>query len=89
MVIDFMGEPYEPNTAPRKSITEMADLFVNFETQRRIDIARELAGVIAEINTSDLRDMQKGYLEAHLLLIAGMVGTECLDDLKRRLRENG
>lgn len=73
----------------RKLYEQSGLLFPNFETQRRMDVARELAGVIAEINTSDLRDMQKGYLEAHLLLIAGMVGTECLDDLKRRLRENG
>lgn len=68
---------------------EWIDAFQGFETQRRLNIAKEIASLIAEINMTKLCEAQKGYLEAHLLLIAGMVGTECLDDLKRRLRENG
>lgn len=87
MVIDYMGHPYDPKTVRQTSVAELTEFITNYETQRRKDVAREIAGVIAEINTTDLCEAIKGYFEAHLMLVASMVGEECLDELKRRLRE--
>ena len=67
---------------------EWIDAYQFFETRRRLNIAKEIASLIAEINMTKLCDAQKGYFEANLMLIAGMLGSECLDEVKRRLRED-
>ena len=67
---------------------EWIDAFQFFETRRRLNIAKEIASLIAEINMTKLCEAQKGYFEANLMLIAGMLGSECLDEVKRRIREN-
>lgn len=78
--------PYSGGEIPQK---EMEVAFANYiETQHQRDIAREIYEVVREINMSKLCGAEKGYLEAVLILVAGMIGGECLFEVKRRLRED-
>ena len=76
-----------PDSGGEMSQMELQAKFDILEARRQKGIAKEIYEVVREINMSKLCDAEKGYIEATLLLVAGKIGSECLSEVKRRLRE--
>lgn len=77
-----------PFSGGEMSQMELQAKFDILEARRQEGIAKEIYAVVREINMSKLCEAEKGYIEAMLLLVAGMIGRHCLEEVKRRLRED-
>lgn len=77
-----------PFSGGEMSQMELQAQFDILEARRQKGIAKEIYAVVREINMSKLCDAEKGYIEATLLLVAGKIGSHCLEELKRRIRED-
>lgn len=65
---------------------ELVDRLVRSNRQT---VALLLALVVRSINETSLSDVEKAYFKAELMLIAATIGTECLEELQRRVEDNG
>ena len=77
-----------PYSGGEMSQMELQAKFDILEARRQEGIAKEIYAVVREINMSKLCEAEKGYIEAVLLLVAGMIGSHCLEEVKRRIRED-